>query len=344
MNEIFISYKREDEVRVGRLVRALETAGLSPWWDRGLAGGENWRSQIQNALDAAKCVIVVWTNQSVGPAGDFVRDEAMQAKRRGVLVPVMLDKVDPPLGFGEVQAIDLSHWKGGSRDPFFKDLSAAVTAKLEGRAVPPAKGPMKRLIRRLTYSGFASAMVFGGLAFGLNLFRAQDHLCGIPLIQPRISDVCGALGLGNRPTMRERIAWEGREPGSCAALRNHIERFPNGAYHNEAASMLAARRVTQTEVWTPTTRYLALFEPRDDVPSANEAAAQAAALARAQARVERQCRGFAATTLFRFRSSTPAPQVWSCIAIAKGVTCAFEGEAMCGLEERRIQEDESCGK
>jgi len=113
MNEIFISYKREDEVRVGRLVRALETAGLSPWWDRGLAGGENWRSQIQNALDAAKCVIVVWTNQSVGPAGDFVRDEAMQAKRRGVLVPVMLDKVDPPLGFGEVQAIDLSHWKGG---------------------------------------------------------------------------------------------------------------------------------------------------------------------------------------------------------------------------------------
>ena len=57
MSEIFISYKREDEVRVGRLAKALQDAGLSIWWDRSLAGGENWRSQIENELDAAKCVI-----------------------------------------------------------------------------------------------------------------------------------------------------------------------------------------------------------------------------------------------------------------------------------------------
>jgi hypothetical protein len=77
MSEIFISYKREDEARVGRLVKALQGAGfLSIWWDRGLAGGENWRSQIENELAAARCVIVVWTHQSGGPAGDFVRDEA----------------------------------------------------------------------------------------------------------------------------------------------------------------------------------------------------------------------------------------------------------------------------
>ena len=61
MNEVFVSYKREDEPRVGRLVRALEDAGFSVWWDRGLGGGESWRAQIQTALDAAKCVLVVWT-------------------------------------------------------------------------------------------------------------------------------------------------------------------------------------------------------------------------------------------------------------------------------------------
>ena len=44
MNEIFVSYKREDEPRVGRLVRALEDAGFSVWWDRGLGGGESWRA------------------------------------------------------------------------------------------------------------------------------------------------------------------------------------------------------------------------------------------------------------------------------------------------------------
>src|SRR3954447_7887909 len=112
MSDVFISYKSDDAARGTRLVRALEIAGFSTWWDRSLAAGESWRSQIQCALDAAQCVIVVWTHESIGPAGDFVRDEAGQAKRRGVLVPVKLSRVDPPMGFGEIQAIDLTHWKG----------------------------------------------------------------------------------------------------------------------------------------------------------------------------------------------------------------------------------------
>jgi len=40
MKVVFVSYKREDEPRVGRLVRALEDAGFSVWWNRGLGGGE----------------------------------------------------------------------------------------------------------------------------------------------------------------------------------------------------------------------------------------------------------------------------------------------------------------
>jgi hypothetical protein len=58
MSQISISYKRKDELRVSRLIKALKSAGRTIWWDRGLAGGKSWRNQIQNALDAAKCVIV----------------------------------------------------------------------------------------------------------------------------------------------------------------------------------------------------------------------------------------------------------------------------------------------
>ena len=68
------------------------------------------------------------------------------------------------------------------------------------------------------------------------------------LFQPQISDMCGALGLGNRATKAERVAWEGRKPGSCEALRTHIEHFPDGAYHDKAADMLAARRTTKVEI------------------------------------------------------------------------------------------------
>jgi hypothetical protein len=344
MTDVFLSYKREDAVRVMRLVRALEATGLSVWWDRGLAGGENWREQIQAALDAARCVIVVWTHDSVGPEGDFVRDEAGQAKRRGKLVPVRLDRVDPPLGFGELQAIDLMGWKGSLRDPFFEDLRSAVDAKLEGRAVPPAKGPMKRLMRRLTYSGFASAIGLGAVVVGFNLLSAQDKLCGAPLLQPQISDLCGTLGLGHRPTTAERIAWASREPGSCAALRAHIERFPEGAYRAVAADLLAARRVTQTEIWTPTVRRLVLFVGQDDVAHSSEPAAQAAALGRARMSAERLCKSFVATTSYRLTSAKPIVQMWNCSRASTSVLCGLEGEALCEVEERRVQDIEECGK
>lgn len=345
MNEVFVSYKRENETRVGRLVQALEQTGLSVWWDRGLPGGESWRQQIQTALDGAKCVIVVWTHDSVGPAGDFVRDEAGQAKRRGILVPVLLDEVTPPLGFGEIQAIDLTRWKGNLRDPFFQDLVAAVTAKLVGRAVPPAKGPTKRLMRRLTVSSIASAVGFGGLALAFNLFSAQDQVCALPVLQPQLSDLCGTLGVGHRPTKAERVSWEAREPGSCEALRRHIAQFPDGAYRDQASAMIAARSSTKTEVWTTGTRKLVLFVGQEDAPpSRNEAAARSAALARALLKANRKCEEFVATTQFRLKSVTPVAQDWSCGSVSGGIVCGFEGNVVCDVDERREGESESCGK
>jgi len=345
VSTVFVSYKREDEARVGRLVRGLERAGLTVWWDHELAGGENWRLRVQAALEAAGCVIVAWTHHSVGPGGDFVRDEAANAKRRGVLIPVRLDDVAPPMGFGEVQAIDLTHWRGRQHDPYFQDVIGAVTAKLEGRAVPPATGPTKRLLRRLAFGGVVSATVSLSLAFGLNVFNIQNRTCATPLLQPHVSDVCGAIGLGMRPARGERLAWESRVPGSCAALRAHLARFPNGAYRDEAAAMLAARRVSQADIWNPSTRRLALFVPQGDMTSRNEPQARDAALSRARAQADQLCKNFATTTSFKFRSATAVVQTWdrACSETTRGVTCAFDGEAVCELDERRIQETETCG-
>ena len=70
--------------------------------------------------------MVVWTRASTGAGGGFVKDEAARAARRRILVPVTLDKVEPPLGFGELQAIDLTRWRGSTRDPFLQDLVAAI--------------------------------------------------------------------------------------------------------------------------------------------------------------------------------------------------------------------------
>jgi hypothetical protein len=260
-----------------------------------------------------------------------------------VLVPVKLEKLDPPLGFGEIQAIDLAHWKGSTRDWFFQDLVAAVKAKLEGRPVPPAKGPAKRLLRRVTYSGVASGLAFFALAFGLNAFHLQDAACATPGLQPGVSDVCGAIGLGNRPTRRERIAWATRSPGSCGDLRRHISAFPDGVYRSSAAEMLAARLVTQTDIWTPGKRTLTLGEPRGP-PSRDRDAAQRAAVDRARERAEQVCKPFGTGTLFRFKSARAVPQQWDCGTEGGGVACGFEGAAVCELDERHVVEREVCGK
>ena len=106
--------------RVRPLVEALEADGLSVWWDAHIGGGDEWRETIARHLDEARCVIVVWSKRSIGPEGRFVRDEATRALRRHAYLPVRIDKVDPPLGFGETQALPLSGWKGNRSDPRYR--------------------------------------------------------------------------------------------------------------------------------------------------------------------------------------------------------------------------------
>lgn len=341
MSEIFISYKREDEARAARLVRALQKAGLDPWWDRGLPGGESWRENIQAALSAAKVVIVAWTHESVGPAGDFVRDEASQAKARGALVPVLLERVHAPLGFGEVQAIDLSRWGGSPRDPDFLDLVAAVRAKLEGRAPPSARGPATRLFRRVFYGGALSALAAGALAFGFNALSMQDQMCAASFAQPWLGDSCGALNLGHAPTRQERLAWAERAPGSCEALRTHIDRFPNGAYRAQAADLLSAARSERAEAYSPVRRTARGYVRQSETAFPVEAAAQADARARADA--DARATLCAPQTEFeRIGGADVTPGAYDCRPGPNGgVVCALDYAAQCRMEARALVE--RCG-
>lgn len=133
--DIFVSYKAEDRARLLPLIAALEAEGFTVWWDTHIGGGAYWREDIEEHLDAAKCVIVAWSKRSVGAEGDFVRDEASRARKRGAYLPIRLDAVDPPLGFGEVQAISLKGWKGDRSDPRFRTVAEAVRRRIAGEDI-----------------------------------------------------------------------------------------------------------------------------------------------------------------------------------------------------------------
>jgi serine/threonine-protein kinase len=134
--DVFLSYKAEDRPRLTPLVDALEAEGFAVWWDAHIGVGTNWQKDIEQHLEAAKCVIVAWTKRSVGDDGDFVRDEARRAQRRNVYIPICLDGVEPPLGFGEIQALSLKGWKGDRPNAQFQAVVDAVRRHVLREDIP----------------------------------------------------------------------------------------------------------------------------------------------------------------------------------------------------------------
>ena len=170
MADVFVSYKAEDRRRVKPLVEALQADGFSVWWDEQIGGGAAWRHAIETELNAAKCVIVAWSKRSVGAEGTFVQDEATRAQQRHVYVPVIIDKVHLPLGFGETQALPLSGWHGDRSDPHYQAVLAAVQRNAgPKRRARPAPVHQPKIDRRTAIAGGAVAAVaaagVGGWAF-----------------------------------------------------------------------------------------------------------------------------------------------------------------------------------
>lgn len=112
LSDIFISYASQDRDRIGPLVEALEAHGWSVFWDTTLLPGETWRRKITKELDAARCVIVLWSESSV--ESHWVEQEAEEGQRRRILVPAMIDRVRIPLGFRSLQAANLVGWDGAA--------------------------------------------------------------------------------------------------------------------------------------------------------------------------------------------------------------------------------------
>lgn len=144
MASVFLSYDHEDSALATPLVQVLEKAGHTVWFDRRIHGGAQYSRKIEQALDEADAVVVLWSPRSLESA--WVRDEAADGRDRGKLVPITVEGVTPPMGFRQFQTIDLGVWKGRGKVPKASELlnavdSQAATAKpaeLRTSAAPSA--------------------------------------------------------------------------------------------------------------------------------------------------------------------------------------------------------------
>lgn len=130
MSAIFISYCRNDRPTAQALARAFEAAGRSVWWDRDIPAGGTFDNLIEDALNDAKIVIVLWSRESV--KSRWVRNEAEEAAARNILVPVLIESnVRIPLAFKRIQAADLVGWDGEAEAPAFQDLLEDVGRRID---------------------------------------------------------------------------------------------------------------------------------------------------------------------------------------------------------------------
>ena len=128
MSDIFISYSSEERHRVLPLVNALEKTGWSVFWDRTIPAGKTWRQVIGAEIRTCRSVVVAWTESSV--TSEWVLEEAETGKRRQILIPVLLDEVEPPFGFGTIQAANLAAWDGACSSLAFTRLVGDIAAIL----------------------------------------------------------------------------------------------------------------------------------------------------------------------------------------------------------------------
>lgn len=185
MTDIFISYASEDRSRAETLAKTLEALGWSVWWDRTIPPGKAFDQVIQEAIESARCVVVLWSNRSI--RSDWVKEEANIGKERKILVPAKIDPVDLPLGFGRIQAADLINWQAEKGHPGFLSLQNAIselagppseseTPQAEnthfkaGELASPGTDPKAPRKKRLVYGTGAAALIFLLCAIGWFLF------------------------------------------------------------------------------------------------------------------------------------------------------------------------------
>lgn len=176
---VFFSYSRTDQSEALPIIKAIEAAGYHVWWDGMLEGGTEFLAQTESALEGAKAVVVLWSRQAVG--SHWVRDEATSGRERERLIPLTLDGTMPPLGFRQLQVIDMRKWykKPDVQDELMRglaklhdrDFETMDTAERFGAGVTDKPSVSRRTL--LLMGGAGGVVALGGAAFVLSQWQSS---------------------------------------------------------------------------------------------------------------------------------------------------------------------------
>lgn len=215
MADVFVSYASAEKEKARLVAESLEAAGFSVWWDRALKPGETFDKVIQREIEQAKAIVVLWTKASV--ESQWVREEADVGRQREALVPLLMDEVTPPIGFGRVQAAHLHDWSGDPKSPEWVEVVESVQ-RLVGRAATPVFA-RRRAAPTRSGGGSRRSWVIGGLVAAVVVLLGLVSILadGLKtLADPQAQDTLRAITAAQQQQQQQAGTQAGAPPAASA--------------------------------------------------------------------------------------------------------------------------------
>ncbi len=127
--KVFISYSKDDDKVANILKKRLSEKEIDVWMDTELRAGEYFDEKIKEAIDAADVVMVLWCNSSL--KSQWVKAEAKLGNDQQKLIPVLIEKVNPPFYYSAVHHERILAWDGDVEHEGFKLLLEAIRKKVK---------------------------------------------------------------------------------------------------------------------------------------------------------------------------------------------------------------------
>jgi adenylate cyclase len=148
MSEIFISYSRSTADQAQQVAEALRGLGYDVWRDDELPAHRSYADVIEERLQAAKVVVVIWSAEAV--KSEWVQSEADTARTDHKLVQLSVDGSKLPRPFDRIQCADLAGWTGEADAPGWRKVIASVAELLRGEAPAPSAAEAQPAVRKLS--------------------------------------------------------------------------------------------------------------------------------------------------------------------------------------------------
>jgi tetratricopeptide (TPR) repeat protein len=245
MADVFLSYARANLGKAQELAARLRAAGFSLWFDEDLPAHRAFSEVIEEQLQAARSVFVVWSREAV--ASQWVRSEANRGREKGRLVQVRVDDARLPMPFDQIHCADLADWNGNEGSPSWQSVVAGISAltgeERKDRHAPQQAGkPSGRTSRRNLLFAGGAAVAAAALGFGAWRMTAA----------PEVSPQAALLIQKGMDALQNNDALETQDPGSTlqaiALLTEATAAAPQSATAWGALAMAYAVRKRTAEL------------------------------------------------------------------------------------------------